>query len=144
MPQAARLQGLKCRYREATAHSLLYQRLHTTEYFVKLAKQFEDMGADNICIKDMANLLLPFTAYDLVKELKAELRPETKVHLHTHNTTGTGDIFQPRRQHNDDIPKGSAPAKASVLGFFSDISLNCFVPKPKCICIRTTLRVRAI
>lgn len=66
--------------------------VHTTEYFVKLAKQFEEMGADNICIKDMANLLLPYTAYDLVKELKAELRPETKVHLHTHNTTGTGDM----------------------------------------------------
>ena len=66
--------------------------VHTTEYFVKLAKQFEDMGADNICIKDMANLLLPYTAYDLVKELKAKLRPETKVHLHTHNTTGTGDM----------------------------------------------------
>ena len=37
--------------------------VHTTEYFVKFAKQLEDMGADNICIKDMANLLLPFTAY---------------------------------------------------------------------------------
>lgn len=66
--------------------------VHTTEYFVKLAKQLENMGADNICIKDMANLLLPFTAYELVKELKAELKPETKVHLHTHNTTGTGDM----------------------------------------------------
>ncbi len=66
--------------------------VHTTEYFVKYAKQLEDMGADNICIKDMANLLLPFTAYELVKELKAELRPETKLHLHTHNTTGTGDM----------------------------------------------------
>lgn len=41
----------------------------------------------------MANLLLPFTAYELVKELKAKLRPETKVHLHTHNTTGTGDMI---------------------------------------------------
>ena len=67
--------------------------VHTTEYFVKFAKQLEDMGADNICIKDMANILLPFTAYELVKELKAELRPETKVHLHTHNTTGTGDMI---------------------------------------------------
>lgn len=66
--------------------------VHTTEYFVKLAKTFESMGADNICIKDMANLLLPFTAYELVKELKAELKPTTKVHLHTHNTTGTGDM----------------------------------------------------
>lgn len=67
--------------------------VHTTEYFVKLAKRFEDMGADNICIKDMANLLLPFTAYDLVNKLKKELRPETKVHLHTHNTSGTGDMI---------------------------------------------------
>jgi oxaloacetate decarboxylase alpha subunit len=67
--------------------------VHTTEYFVKLAKQLEDMGADNICIKDMANLLLPFTAYDVVSKLKKELRPETKVHLHTHNTSGTGDMI---------------------------------------------------
>jgi len=67
--------------------------VHTTEYFVKLAKTLEDMGADNICIKDMANLLLPFTAYDVVSKLKAELRPETKVHLHTHNTSGTGDMI---------------------------------------------------
>ena len=66
--------------------------VHTTEYFVKLAKQLESMGADNICIKDMANLLLPYTAYDLVSRLKKELKPETKVHLHTHNTAGTGDM----------------------------------------------------
>ncbi|MGN0824336.1 MAG: pyruvate carboxylase subunit B [Candidatus Coproplasma sp.] len=67
--------------------------VHTTKYFVDLAKQLEDMGADNICIKDMANLLLPFTVYDLVKEIRAELRPETKIHVHTHNTTGTGDMI---------------------------------------------------
>lgn len=67
--------------------------VHTTEYFVKLAKQLEDMGADNICIKDMANLLLPFTAYEVVKELRAELNPKTKIHLHTHNTSGTGDMI---------------------------------------------------
>lgn len=64
--------------------------VYTKEYFVKLGKQLEDMGADNICLKDMANLLLPFDTFDLVKALKAELRPETKLHLHTHNTTGTG------------------------------------------------------
>ena len=67
--------------------------VHTNEYFVKLAKTLEDMGADNICIKDMANLLLPYTAYELVKAIKAVLKPETKIHLHTHNTTGTGDMI---------------------------------------------------
>ena len=66
--------------------------VYTMEYFVKLAKTYEDMGADNICIKDMANLLLPFDAYELVSALKKALRPETKLHLHTHNTTGTGDM----------------------------------------------------
>lgn len=66
--------------------------VYTDEYFVNLAKTLEDMGADNICLKDMANLLLPFDAYRLVKALKANLRHETKLHLHTHNTTGTGDM----------------------------------------------------
>ncbi len=67
--------------------------VHTDDYFVKFAKELEDMGADNICIKDMANLLLPFNAYDLIKKLKQSLRSETKVHLHTHNTSGTGDML---------------------------------------------------
>ena len=66
--------------------------VHTNEYFVKLAKTLEDMGADNICLKDMANLLLPYTVYDLIKSLKKVLKPETKIHLHTHNTAGTGDM----------------------------------------------------
>lgn len=66
--------------------------VYDEKYFVKLAKQLEDMGADNICIKDMANLMLPFSAYNLVSALKKELRPETKIHMHTHNTTGTGDM----------------------------------------------------
>lgn len=66
--------------------------VYTDEYFVNLAKTLENMGADNICLKDMANLLLPFDAYRLVKALKENLRPETKLHLHTHNMTGTGDM----------------------------------------------------
>ena len=66
--------------------------VHTEEYFVELALKLEKMGADNICIKDMANLLLPYDAYSLVKKLKQALKPETLVHLHTHNTTGTSDM----------------------------------------------------
>lgn len=68
------------------------QEVFTDEYFVNLAKELEERGADNICLKDMANLLLPFRAYTLVSALKKALKPTTKLHLHTHNTTGTGDM----------------------------------------------------
>ena len=64
--------------------------VHNEDYFVKLAKELVQMGADVICIKDMANLLLPYDAYSLVKRLKAEV--DVPIHLHTHNTTGTGDM----------------------------------------------------
>ncbi|MBQ1961924.1 MAG: pyruvate carboxylase subunit B, partial [Clostridia bacterium] len=64
--------------------------VHNEEYFVKLAKNLEEMGADVICIKDMANLLLPYDAYSLVKKLKESVK--CPIHLHTHNTTGTGDM----------------------------------------------------
>lgn len=64
--------------------------VHSEDYFVKLAKELVQMGADVICIKDMANLLLPYTAYSLIKRLKSEI--DIPIHLHTHNTTGTGDM----------------------------------------------------
>ena len=64
--------------------------IHNEAYFVKLAKELEDMGADAICIKDMANLLLPMEAYSLVKALKETV--SVPIHLHTHNTSGTGDM----------------------------------------------------
>ena len=64
--------------------------VHNEEYFVSLAKELEQMGADVIAIKDMANLLLPFEAYALVSRLKEAVH--VRIHLHTHNTTGTGDM----------------------------------------------------
>ena len=64
--------------------------VHNEEYFVALAKKLEGMGADTICIKDMANLLLPKEAYSLVRRLKENI--DCPIHLHTHNTTGTGDM----------------------------------------------------
>ena len=62
--------------------------VHNEDYFVRLAEEIERMGADLICIKDMANLLLPYEAYKLVKRLKAA--SSLPVVIHTHNTTGTG------------------------------------------------------
>ncbi len=73
-----------------TAMSYTVSPVHNEEYFVNLAKDLESMGADVICIKDMANLLLPYDAYSLVKKLKENVK--VPIHLHTHNTTGTGDM----------------------------------------------------
>lgn len=64
--------------------------VHTEEYFVNLSVKLEKMGADTICIKDMANLLLPIEAYRLVCAIKEKIH--IPLHLHTHNTTGTGDM----------------------------------------------------
>lgn len=64
--------------------------VHEEEYFVNKAVELEQMGADTICIKDMANLLLPVAAYSLVEKLKKAVT--VPIHLHTHNTTGTGSM----------------------------------------------------
>ncbi|HIG65579.1 MAG TPA: oxaloacetate decarboxylase subunit alpha [Methyloprofundus sp.] len=60
--------------------------VHTTAKWIEQGKQIEDMGAHSICIKDMAGLLTPYDAYDLVSQLKATV--DIPVHLHCHATTG--------------------------------------------------------
>lgn len=64
--------------------------VHNIESFTKLAKELEGMGADSICIKDMAGLLLPYTAYDLVKAIKETVK--IPVQLHTHYTSGEASM----------------------------------------------------
>lgn len=73
-----------------TAISYTVSPVHNLDYFVKLSCELEKMGADSICIKDMANLLLPYDCYELVKKLKENVG--VPIHLHTHNTAGTGDM----------------------------------------------------
>ncbi len=73
-----------------TAISYTVSPVHNIDYFVKLSEKLEKMGADSICIKDMANLLLPYDAFKLVKKLKENI--SVPIHLHTHNTAGTGDM----------------------------------------------------
>ena len=60
--------------------------VHTTELWIDMAKQIEDMGAHSLCIKDMAGLLQPYVAYDLVKKLKKVI--DIPIQLHAHATTG--------------------------------------------------------
>ncbi|NLB17258.1 MAG: pyruvate/oxaloacetate carboxyltransferase, partial [Syntrophomonadaceae bacterium] len=60
--------------------------VHTMEYFVETALRLEDLGVDSLCIKDMAGLLGPYQAYDLIKALK--LRIDIPIQLHTHYIGG--------------------------------------------------------
>ena len=60
--------------------------VHNTEYYVKLAKDIEKMGADSICIKDMSGILLPYAAEELVTELKKVTK--LPINIHSHFTSG--------------------------------------------------------
>ncbi len=60
--------------------------VHNTQTWVDMAKRIEDMGAHSLCIKDMAGLLQPYVAYELVKTLKATI--DIPIQLHAHATTG--------------------------------------------------------
>jgi oxaloacetate decarboxylase alpha subunit/pyruvate carboxylase subunit B len=60
--------------------------VYNIEYYVKKAKDLESMGADSVCVKDMAGLLAPYDAYALIKALKAAVK--VPVHLHSHFTSG--------------------------------------------------------
>ncbi|MEE1115561.1 MAG: oxaloacetate decarboxylase subunit alpha [Clostridia bacterium] len=64
--------------------------VYTLDYYTKYAKQLEEMGADSICIKDMAGLLLPYDAYDLVKAIKETVK--VPIQLHTHYTAGVASM----------------------------------------------------
>ena len=63
---------------------------HSTEKFVELAEELADLGADSICIKDMAGLLAPYATYELVAALKK--RVGLPVQLHTHYTSGMASM----------------------------------------------------
>jgi oxaloacetate decarboxylase alpha subunit len=60
--------------------------VHNNEYYVNLAKDMVQMGVDSICIKDMSGILLPYVAYDLVKDLKSAV--DVPIEVHSHFTSG--------------------------------------------------------
>lgn len=63
---------------------------HKVSDFVKIAKDLAEMGADSIAIKDMSGLLAPYVAYDLIKELKANIN--LPLQIHTHYTSGMASM----------------------------------------------------
>ena len=64
--------------------------VYTLEYYLQKARELESMGADSICIKDMAGLINPYDAYTLVKALKQTVK--APIHLHSHFTSGQADM----------------------------------------------------
>jgi len=64
--------------------------IHTKEFYINLIKQFESVGADSICIKDMSGILLPYDAYNLIKDIKKVTK--LPIELHNHCTSGIAQM----------------------------------------------------
>lgn len=64
--------------------------IYTLDFYVKKARELEQLGADTVCIKDMAGLLSPYDAFDLVTAIKKAIK--VPLHLHTHYTSGMGSM----------------------------------------------------
>ncbi|MBW1981938.1 MAG: pyruvate carboxylase subunit B, partial [Deltaproteobacteria bacterium] len=81
-------------FQGAICYSLTQPRMggpvYNLEYYVEKAKQLEEMGADTVCIKDMAGLIAPYDAYMLIKALKETIK--VPIHLHSHFTSGMADM----------------------------------------------------
>lgn len=81
-------------FQGAVCYSLTEVRLggevYNLDYFVTKCKELEKMGADAVCVKDMAGLLSPFDAYDLIVALKKEIK--VPIHLHSHYTSGMASM----------------------------------------------------
>ena len=64
--------------------------VYNLDYYVNKAKDLESMGADSICIKDMAGLIAPYDAYEIIKTLKTTCK--APIHLHSHFTSGMSSM----------------------------------------------------
>ena len=87
--------SIKAAKKEKGAHvqvavSYTTSPVHNIDYFVKYAKALEETGADSICIKDMAGLLVPYETDDLVKALKETVK--IPIQVHSHFTAGIADM----------------------------------------------------
>ncbi len=82
--------------KEAGAHvqgaiSYTISPVHNIDFYLKMAKELEELGADSICIKDMAGLLTPYDAYELVSKLKKTVN--VPIQMHSHFTSGMADMM---------------------------------------------------
>ncbi|HBT47175.1 MAG TPA: acetyl-CoA carboxylase biotin carboxyl carrier protein [Peptococcaceae bacterium] len=83
--------------------------VHTTEHYLEVARELEGMGVDSICIKDMAGLLTPFVAYDLVKLFKENLQVPVQLHSHYIGGLALGAYLEAARAGVDVVDTASVP-----------------------------------
>nr|WP_314497162.1 pyruvate carboxylase [uncultured Peptostreptococcus sp.] len=96
---------------------------YTIDYYVNMARELEAAGSDIIGIKDMAGLLKPYAAYELIKALKENVK--APIHLHTHDTSGNGvATLLMASQAGVDIVDA---ALESMAGITSQPSLNAII-----------------
>ena len=96
---------------------------YTIDYYVNMARELEAAGSDIIGIKDMAGLLKPYAAYELIRALKENV--EAPIHLHTHDTSGNGvATLLMASQAGVDIVDA---ALESMAGITSQPSLNAII-----------------
>ncbi len=90
----AKKEGLMAHFQGAMCYTLTQRRLggpiFNLEYFVKFAKRIEEMGADSVCLKDMAGMCSPEDAYDIIKAVKETVK--IPLEFHTHYTSGQGSM----------------------------------------------------
>ncbi|MBW1951602.1 MAG: pyruvate carboxylase subunit B [Deltaproteobacteria bacterium] len=86
--------GMDVHIQAAVCYSLTQRRMggevYTKEYYVDFAKRAVDMGADSFCVKDMAGMISPYDAYELIKTLKETIN--IPIELHTHYTSGQASM----------------------------------------------------
>ncbi|SHM71640.1 oxaloacetate decarboxylase, alpha subunit [Caldanaerovirga acetigignens] len=83
--------------------------VHTIDHYLEVALELEKMGVDSICIKDMAGLLSPFVAYDLIKLFKERLRLPVQLHSHYIGGLALGAYLEAVRAGVDVVDTATTP-----------------------------------
>lgn len=105
--------------------------VHTLEYYIARAEEQRDMGVDSICIKDMAGILAPQMAYDLVKALKAEIGLPVQLHCHASSGMAVAAYLKAAEAGVDVIDTATAPLAFSTSQPAGETMAACFAGTPR-------------
>ncbi len=100
--------------------------VHTLEYYVERAREQKDMGVDSICIKDMAGILAPQAAHDLVAALKTEIGLPVQLHCHASSGMAVATYLKAAEAGVDVIDTASAPLSFSTSQPAGETLAACF------------------